>query len=87
MKLKSPYLVKPHASVRLARLSASETGHFKTEKAADGILARHREHLDHLQAVDVGQRLHDVRKADVLRSRQLRERSVPGVVVGHARLQ
>jgi PPK2 family polyphosphate:nucleotide phosphotransferase len=51
VKLKSPYLVKPHTSVRLAHMSASETGHLKTEKAADAILAQHRGHLDHLQEV------------------------------------
>jgi PPK2 family polyphosphate:nucleotide phosphotransferase len=54
MKLKSPYLVKPHTSVRLSRLSASETGHLKTEKAADSILARHCGQLDKLQEVFYG---------------------------------
>lgn len=51
MKLKSSYLVKPHASVRLSRLPTSETGDLKTEKAAAAVLARHCGQLDGLQEV------------------------------------
>ncbi|MEO6912058.1 MAG: polyphosphate kinase 2 family protein [Edaphobacter sp.] len=51
MKLKSPYLVKPHAAVRLSRLPTAETGHFKREEAAAAVLAKHQEQLDNLQEV------------------------------------
>ncbi|MEO8735736.1 MAG: polyphosphate kinase 2 family protein [Edaphobacter sp.] len=51
MKLKSPYLVKPHTAVRLSRLDTAETGHFKTEEAAAAVLVKHRDQVDNLQEV------------------------------------
>jgi PPK2 family polyphosphate:nucleotide phosphotransferase len=51
MKIKSPHLVKPHTKVRLAKISASDTGNFKSEEAAKNILANHRLALDDLQDV------------------------------------
>jgi len=51
MKLKSPFLIKPHAKVRLARLSTDATPGVKDEAAAKLILAKHREQLAELQQV------------------------------------
>ncbi|MEI9981321.1 MAG: polyphosphate kinase 2 family protein [Edaphobacter sp.] len=51
MKIKSPYLIKPHTKVRLAKISSSDTGGFKSEDAAKSILAKHREQLADLQDV------------------------------------
>ena len=51
MKLKSPYLIKPHAAVKLSRLSTSETGGFDTHGAAEAVLVKHREQLSGLQEV------------------------------------
>jgi len=51
MKIKSPHLVKPHTKVRLARISTSDTGNFKSEEAAKMVLANHRGALDDLQDV------------------------------------
>jgi PPK2 family polyphosphate:nucleotide phosphotransferase len=51
MKIKSPYLVKRHAKVRLAKISSSDTGHFKSEEAAKNVLVNHRAALDSLQDV------------------------------------
>jgi PPK2 family polyphosphate:nucleotide phosphotransferase len=51
MKLKFPYLVKPHAAVRLSRLTTEETGRFKTEEAAAAVLVKHRDQLNKLQEV------------------------------------
>jgi PPK2 family polyphosphate:nucleotide phosphotransferase len=51
MKIKSPYLVKPHTKVRLARISSSDTGDFKSDEAAKPLLARHRAKLADLQDV------------------------------------
>jgi PPK2 family polyphosphate:nucleotide phosphotransferase len=51
MKIKSPYLVKPHSKVRLNNISSSETGDFKSEDAAKALLAAHREQLADLQDV------------------------------------
>jgi PPK2 family polyphosphate:nucleotide phosphotransferase len=49
MKIKSPHLIKPHTKVRLAKISSSDTGSYKTEEAAKAILAKHRGHLADLQ--------------------------------------
>jgi PPK2 family polyphosphate:nucleotide phosphotransferase len=49
MKLKSPYLIKPHAAVKLSRLSTSETGGFDSHTAAEAVLVKHREQLANLQ--------------------------------------
>jgi PPK2 family polyphosphate:nucleotide phosphotransferase len=51
MKIKSPYLVKPHTEVRLAKKSTSDTGDFKSEEAAAAVLAKHRTQLADLQEV------------------------------------
>jgi len=51
MKLKSPYLVKPHAKIRLSRLATDETGSFKHEDAAKAVLDRHRQELAGLQEI------------------------------------
>jgi len=51
MKIKSPYLVKPHSKVRLNKISSSDTGDFKSEDAAKALLAAHREQLADLQDV------------------------------------
>ena len=51
MKIKSPYLVKPHTKVRLAKISTSDTGDFKSEDAAKPLLAKHRAQLADLQDV------------------------------------
>ena len=51
MKLKSPYLVKPRATVKLAKLPTSDTGYFKSEEAAAPVLLKHRTAMDTLQDV------------------------------------
>jgi PPK2 family polyphosphate:nucleotide phosphotransferase len=51
MKLKSPYLIKPHTAVRLSKLSTSSTGPYKSKEAADSILSEHCDALDKLQEV------------------------------------
>ncbi len=51
MKIKSPFLVKPHAKVKLAKISSSSTGDYKSEEAAKAVLATHRQQLADLQDV------------------------------------
>ena len=51
MKLKSPYLLKPHTKVRLSRLSTSEHPGFKDEDDTKPVLEQHRKKLDALQEV------------------------------------
>jgi PPK2 family polyphosphate:nucleotide phosphotransferase len=51
MKLKSPYLVKPHSKVKLAHFSTSAHAPYGNEEAAAPILNQHRESLDALQEV------------------------------------
>src|ERR1700722_16289229 len=51
MKLKSPYLLKPHTKVRLSRLSTSEHPGFKDEAATKPVLIKHRKKLTDLQEV------------------------------------
>lgn len=51
MKLKSPYLVKPHTKVRLSRIDAGDDGGFKSHAAAEQILVEHRNRLVELQEV------------------------------------
>src|ERR1700677_355896 len=51
MKIKASYLIKPHAKVRLAKISSSDTGDYKTEDAARQILAKHHKQLADLQDV------------------------------------
>jgi PPK2 family polyphosphate:nucleotide phosphotransferase len=51
MKIKSPYLVKPHSKIRLTKRSASDTYGFKSEEAAAAVLVKHRTQLADLQEV------------------------------------
>jgi PPK2 family polyphosphate:nucleotide phosphotransferase len=51
MKIKSPYLVKPHSHVRLAKWSTSDTDGYKAEEAAAAVLVKHRSQLAELQEV------------------------------------
>ncbi len=51
MKIKSPYLIKPHTKVRLAKISSSDTGDYKSEEAAKAVLVKHRDQLANLQDV------------------------------------
>jgi PPK2 family polyphosphate:nucleotide phosphotransferase len=51
MKLKSTYLVKPNAKVKLSRVATDDTGPFKHEEAAKAVLDQHREKLAQLQEV------------------------------------
>jgi PPK2 family polyphosphate:nucleotide phosphotransferase len=51
MKIKSPFLIKQHARVKLAKISSSSTGDFKSEEAAKAVLTKHREQLAELQEV------------------------------------
>ncbi len=51
MKLKSPYLIKPNAAVKLSRLATTETGGFDSDTAASAVLVKHREQLANLQEV------------------------------------
>ncbi len=51
MKIKSPYLIKPHTKVRLSKISSSDTGDYQSEEAAKSVLAKHCNALDHLQDV------------------------------------
>jgi PPK2 family polyphosphate:nucleotide phosphotransferase len=51
MKIKSPYLVKPHSQVRLAKKSTSDTDGYKSEESAAAVLVKHRAQLAELQEV------------------------------------
>ena len=51
MKIKSPYLVKPHTKVRLTKISSSDTDGFKSADAAKAVMALHRTQLADLQDV------------------------------------
>ena len=51
MKIKSPYLIKPHTEIRLSKLSSSDTGDFKSEESATAVLVKHRGLLASLQDV------------------------------------
>jgi PPK2 family polyphosphate:nucleotide phosphotransferase len=51
MKIKSPYLVKPHSHVRLAKWSTSDTDGYQSEEAAAAVLTKHRSQLADLQDV------------------------------------
>jgi PPK2 family polyphosphate:nucleotide phosphotransferase len=51
MKLKSPFLIKPHSHTRLAKLLTTSTRGYKSEEASAAILTRHRADLDALQNV------------------------------------
>lgn len=51
MKIKSPYLVKPHTQIRLAKESTSEPDGYSSDEAAAAILAKHRKQMADLQDV------------------------------------
>jgi PPK2 family polyphosphate:nucleotide phosphotransferase len=51
MKIKSPYLIKPHTKVRLAKIPSSDTGDYKSDEAAKAVLVKHRNQLQDLQEV------------------------------------
>jgi len=51
MKLKSPFLIKPHSKVKLAHISTSSHDGFADKGAAEPVLAKHRDKLSELQDV------------------------------------
>jgi PPK2 family polyphosphate:nucleotide phosphotransferase len=51
MKLKSPFLVKPHSKVKLADYSTDAHPGFRDEKATGPVLDKHRKQLSDLQEV------------------------------------
>jgi len=51
MKLKSPFLVKPHSKVRLADYSTLAHPGYRTEAASKPVLDKHQKQLDALQEV------------------------------------
>jgi PPK2 family polyphosphate:nucleotide phosphotransferase len=51
MKIKSPYLVKPHSQVRLAKKTTSDTGDYKSEETGAAVLVKHRTQLADLQDI------------------------------------
>jgi PPK2 family polyphosphate:nucleotide phosphotransferase len=51
MKIKSPFLVKPHSKVRLSQLSTDEHKPFRSEPDAEVTLEKHRKQLEDLQEV------------------------------------
>lgn len=51
MKLKSPYLIKPHTKVRLERLPTDERGGLSNKKAAEAAMMQHTKQLEELQEV------------------------------------
>ncbi|NYF88194.1 polyphosphate kinase 2 family protein [Tunturiibacter empetritectus] len=51
MKIKSPYLIKPNAHIRLTKKSTLDTGNYKSEEAAAAVLVKHRTQLAALQDV------------------------------------
>ena len=60
VKVKSPYLVAPHSRVRLAKVSASDSGPYKTEPEANAELHRHLEKLATLQELLTAENKHAV---------------------------
>jgi PPK2 family polyphosphate:nucleotide phosphotransferase len=51
MKFKSPWLIKPHAKVRLSHLKTDADGGHKSPEAAKPVLVKHRDALSKLQEV------------------------------------
>lgn len=51
MKLKSPYLIKPHAKVRLADMPTDELGGFSDKDEMDAAMEKNAKRLDELQEV------------------------------------
>ncbi|WP_260706257.1 polyphosphate kinase 2 family protein [Edaphobacter flagellatus] len=51
MKIKSSCLARPHAKLKLSRISTDDTGGFKDQEAAQAQLAGHRQQLANLQDI------------------------------------
>lgn len=51
MKLKSPYLIKPHQKVKLDHCATAADGGFKSSESAAAVLVKYRDHLAQLQEV------------------------------------
>src|ERR1700758_5362679 len=51
MKLKSPFLVKPHTRIHLAKMDAAQRGGFEDSEDAEKMLAKYRQQLSSLQEV------------------------------------
>lgn len=51
MKIKSPYLVKPHTHVQLAKIPTSEPDGYSSDEAAAAVVVKHRRQLADLQDV------------------------------------
>lgn len=51
MIFKSPYFIKPRTTVKLSKMSASDTGRYKSEQTAAPVLVKHRAALNILQEV------------------------------------
>ncbi|HVJ08445.1 MAG TPA: PPK2 family polyphosphate kinase [Acidisarcina sp.] len=60
IKVKSPYLVKPHTRVRLAKVSAADSGEYKAEPDANAALQRHVQRLETLQELLTAENKHAV---------------------------
>ncbi len=60
MKLKSPYLVKPHTRVKLSHLKTDIDGGFKTKEAAAAVLVKHRDLLEKTQDVFYASKKHSL---------------------------
>ncbi len=51
MKLKSPFLIKPHTRVNLAKYKTDETGGYKSADDVVPVIAKHRDRMEALQEV------------------------------------
>jgi PPK2 family polyphosphate:nucleotide phosphotransferase len=51
MKVKNPLRIKPHADVRLSKISTSDTGPFTSEEDAEPELQKHLQRMDELQGL------------------------------------
>lgn len=51
MKLKSPYLIKPHTRVKLSKHKTDETGGYKSADDVAPVVAKHRDRMEALQEV------------------------------------
>ena len=49
LKLKSPYLIKPHQKVKLEKLETDSDGGLSSQEAAAAVLVKHRQQLSELQ--------------------------------------
>jgi PPK2 family polyphosphate:nucleotide phosphotransferase len=60
MKLKSPYLIKPHSQVKLSHRRTDEDGGFASKEAVAPILVKHRTRLDALQGIFYASQQHSL---------------------------